>query len=138
VSGDEPAEPSSPAGVAPGGGLLRTTVALVAAQGFLLVAIAGFYVVEMVVATASTLLGAALSALLALLAGVALLAVARGLHRGRRWARSPALLTQLLLVPVAVELLAGPGWYVGGPLLAWALAVAVLLFLPGVARHLRD
>lgn len=111
---------------------------LVAAQGFLLVAIAGFYVVEMVVATASTLLGAALSALLSLLAGAALLAVARGLHRGRRWARSPALLTQLLLVPVAVELLQGPGWYVGGPLLVWAVAVAVLLFLPGVARHLRD
>lgn len=41
------------------------------------------------------------------LAGVALVAVAAGLITGRRWARSPAIVTQLLLLPVVYSLL-GP------------------------------
>ena len=42
-----------------------------------------------------------------LLIGGAVLAVGVGLLRGRRWARSPAIVTQLLLLPVVYSLLGG-------------------------------
>jgi hypothetical protein len=117
---------------------LRLTVALVALQGLGLLGVAAFYVVEMFVATTTDLAAAAVAAGLAALAGTGLLLVARGLARGRRWARSPALLTQLLIAPVAVGLVQGGRWYVGVPLLLWAVGVAVLLFTPAVGAALED
>jgi O-antigen/teichoic acid export membrane protein len=111
---------------------LQTVAALVAAQGALLVGIAGFYVVELVVATATDVARALVSALLALVAGVGLWQVGRGLFRGRRWARSPALVTNLILLPVAIGLLQGGRWYLGVPLLTAAVAVVVLLFTSSV------
>jgi len=65
----------------------------------------------------------------------ALLAVCvRGLWRGRRWARSPVIMWQILLVVLAL------GWYGADPS-AWALVVVGIavvigigLLLPGVVR----
>jgi len=81
---------------------------------------------------------AVVAALLTLLAGLGLLAVARGLRRARRWARAPALVTQLLALPVAVGLVQGGRWYVGVPLILWALGVLALLFTPAVGEVLED
>ena len=75
---------------------------------------------------------------LAAVSAVGLWLVARGLFRGRRWARSPALVTNLLVLPVAVGLVQGGRWYVGGPLLCWALAVLVLLFAPATSAALDE
>jgi hypothetical protein len=111
---------------------------LVALQAVGLVGIAVFYVVEMVVATASDQGRAAVAALLALVCGLGLALVARGLARARRWARSPALVTELLVAPVALGLVQGGRWYVGLPLLVWAAAVLVLLFTPAVAASLEE
>jgi hypothetical protein len=97
-----------------------------------------FYVVELAVATTSNVDRALVTTLLALLAGAGLLLAGRGLARGRRWARSPALVTNLILVPVAVGLLQSGRWYVGTPLLAWAAAVVVLLFTKRVNDALED
>ena len=64
----------------------------------------------------------------------ALLLAARGLWHGRRWARSPVIMWQILLVVLAL------GWYGADPS-AWALVVVgiavvigVGLLLPGVVR----
>jgi hypothetical protein len=111
---------------------------LVVLQSLGLVGIAVFYVVEMVVATTSDQGRAAVAALLALVCGVGLGLVGRGLARGRRWARSPALVTQLLVAPVALGLIQGGRWYVGLPLLGWAAAVLVLLFHPAVSAALEE
>jgi hypothetical protein len=122
--------------------LPRTPVAvvgvLVGLQGLGLVAIASFYLAQLVVATAEDLVRALVTALLALLAGVGLLLVARGLLQGRVWARSPALVTNLILVPVAIGLLQGGRWLVGVPLLAAAATVVVLLFAPAVSAALDE
>jgi uncharacterized membrane protein len=107
---------------------LALVAGLVGLEGAGLVAITVFYVVELVVASASDVTAALVTALLALAAAVGLLLVARGLQRRRRWARSPALVANLIMVPVAVGLLQGGRWYVGLPLLAWAAVVVVLLF----------
>jgi hypothetical protein len=117
---------------------LVVLVALVAGQGIGLVGLAAFFLVEVIVATPTSAARAVMAALLTLLAGLGLLAVARGLRRARRWARAPALVTQLLAVPVAVGLLQGGRWYVGVPLLLWALVVLALLFTPAVAEVLEE
>jgi hypothetical protein len=111
---------------------------VVAAQGVLLAGVAVFYVVELGVATASDVTGALVSAGLALLAAVGLLLVGRGLFRAGRWARSPALVTNLILVPVAIGLLQGGRWYLGVPLLAAAAVVVVLLFSSSVNATLDE
>lgn len=63
-----------------------------------------------------------------LLLGGAVLAVGAGLLRGRRWARSPAIVTQLLLLPVVYSLL-GPSRQVLLGVLAgaWVLSTFMLL-----------
>ena len=111
---------------------------LVLAQGGLLVGIAVFYAVELAVATAADVTRALVSAGLTLLAGAGLLQVGRGLLRARRWARSPALVTNLILVPVAVGLLQGGRWYLGVPLIAAAATVVVLLFSSSVNASLEE
>lgn len=117
---------------------LQIVAGLVGLQGALLVGIAVFYVVELVVATATDVTRALVSAGLALLAGGGLLLVGRGLLRARRWARSPALVTNLILLPVAVGLLQGGRWYAGVPLLAAAGVVVVLLFSSSVNATLEE
>ena len=117
---------------------LRIVTGLVAAQGVGLLVVPVFYAVELVVADTADVIGAALTAGLAAVAGAALLAVARGLARAGSWARSPALVTQLLLVPVTSYLLLGGRAVLGLALLGWAAAVIVLLFWPTVSRALQE
>jgi hypothetical protein len=117
---------------------LQAVAGLVVAEGLLLVGIAVFYVVELAVATATDATRALVSAGLALLAAAGLLLVGRGLVRGGRWARSPALVTNLILVPVAIGLVQGDRWYLGVPLLVVAAAVVVLLFSSSVNATLEQ
>jgi len=53
------------------------------------------------------------------------------------WARSPALVAQLILAPVTTYLLRGGRPGVGLVLLGWAVSVLVLLFWPSVNAVLR-
>jgi hypothetical protein len=59
--------------------------------------------------------------------GVLLLAIARGVFRGRRWSRAPAVATQLILLPIAFSFRAEPTTWVAG-----AIAVAAIGTLVGV------
>ena len=120
------------------GSTLRACAALVGLQAVGLVAVAVFYLVELVVADTDDAVRALVTVGLALAAGVGLGLVARGLLHRRRWARSPALVTNLLVLPVAIGLLQGGRWYVGAPLLVWALAVLGLLFSPATAAALDE
>lgn len=60
--------------------------------------------------------------------GIALVAVAFGLLVGRRWARTPAIVTQLLLLPVVYSLL-GPSRQPLLGILAGALVVTAFMLL---------
>ena len=71
-----------------------------------------------------------LEAAFALIAGALLLQVARGLVRAAGWARSPAVVTQLLALPVGVGLVQGRVWWAAVPVLALAVAVLVAVFRP--------
>ena len=56
--------------------------------------------------------------------------VARGLRAGRRWTRTPALLTQLFTGIVAIYLLEAPRYEWGIPALLLAMAGVAMLFAP--------
>ena len=67
-------------------------------------------------------------AALALVGGAAMLKVAHGLATCAHWSRSPAVLTQLFLLPVAVSLVQSdqPQW--GYPLIAVGVCSLIALF----------
>ena len=105
-------------------------------QAALLAGLGAFVVAETLVATTTDVVRALVAAGLALASAAGLALVARGLLRRRRWARSPALVTNLIAVPVALGLVQGGRWYLGTPLAIWAVVVLVLLFLPSTDREL--
>jgi hypothetical protein len=117
---------------------LRACVGLVGLEAVGLLGVATFFGVELFVATPDDRVRALVAALLVLSAAVGLALVARGLAAGRRWARAPALVTNLLVLPVAFDVVRGGRWYVGVPLLLWALAVLVLLFAPSTDADLGE
>lgn len=117
---------------------LRACVGLVALEAIGLLAVTVFFVVELFVATPDDRGRALVAAVLVLAAAAGLALVARGLASGRRWARAPALVTNLLVLPVAADILRGGRWYVGVPLLLWAVAVLALLFAPATDAALDE
>ena len=117
---------------------VRAVVALVALQALTLVGIAIFYVVELAVASPDSVVTAAASALLVLVAGLGMALVTWGLARGRRWSRAPALVAELLLLPVGYEMSQGQRWWLGLLLLVWCGGIVVLLFNRDVSASLRD
>lgn len=108
---------------------LRTVVVLLAAEG-VGVLVGGLYVAiaplwrHVDTSLALTEVEAALIAA----TGAGLLWVARGLAGLRRWARSPAVLTQLLAVPVGVSLLQ-VGLTAYGAVVVAVPAIVLLLLL---------
>jgi hypothetical protein len=74
-----------------------------------------------------------------LVMGAALLAVGIGLLRGGRWARTPAIVAQLLLLPVVYSLLGGSQQLVLGILAgAFVLTTFLLLISERSGRWWRD
>lgn len=71
-----------------------------------------------------------LEAAFAVLVGVLVLLVARGLARVAGWSRSPAVVLQLLALPVGVGLAQGQVWYAALPVLLLAGSVLYLLATP--------
>lgn len=111
---------------------------LVLAECIALVVAAGWEAVASVTGVPDDPATAWVAVALGMLAAAGLLLVARGLARRRRWARSPALVTQLLLLPVGVSLLQSGRLALGGALLTVALAGVVLLLSPPAQRLLDD
>jgi hypothetical protein len=75
---------------------------------------------------------------LAALGAIGLGWVWRGLTRRRRWARSPAVLAQLLALPVSYNAFGNGAWWLGGPLLACAVVGLAGLFAPSTTNLLFD
>ena len=78
------------------------------------------------------------TAVLALVFGIGMLAVVRGLSRLRGWGRAPAIVMQILLLTIGIPLVQGGGTQliVGVPLTIAALASLVLLLTPSAGQAL--
>ena len=109
---------------------LRTAAALVGLEGAALVVIALVYGGAGLVGDPFDRTATLLEAAMAMAVGVLLLLVARGLARTAGWARSPAVVGQLLMLPVGVGLAQGRVWWAAVPVLVLAVAVLVALFTP--------
>ncbi len=79
-----------------------------------------------------------LEAGLAVLVGVLVLLIARGLNEVRGWARSPAVVVQLLALPVGYGLVQGRVWLAAVPVLGLALGVLFLLATAEARLAFRD
>ena len=101
--------------------------ALVAVEGLALVVLGVVYGAAGVLGDPFDRAATLLEAGLAVFAGVLVLLVARGLADVRGWARSPAVVLQLLALPVGYGLVQGRVWLAAVPVLG--LAGAVLFFL---------
>ena len=118
--------------------VVRRLAQLLALEGVLLALLAVGYAAVSAAGKPENLLGAELAALAALAAGCVLLLLARATARGRTWARSPAVVLNVLPLPVAVGLLQGGVWWVGLPLLALAATVLYLYATPAARVALRE
>ena len=107
---------------------MRPAAALVGVEGGALVGIGLVYGAAGVLGDPFDRTATLLEAAMALLVGVLLLLVARGLARTAGWARSPAVVAQLLMLPVGVGLVQGRVWWAAVPVLVLAVAVLVALF----------
>lgn len=112
---------------------LRIACIVIALEALALLGITGFLVIDAVAGNPDSVGGALLVAAAALLAGVGLGFCARGLWRLQPGARTPAVVLQLLALPVSYTMAFEAGRYAfGGPILVAALAVLYLLFTPPV------
>lgn len=94
-----------------------------ALEGLVLVALGVVYAVAGVLGDAESLAGAELGAALIAASGTLLVLIARALTRRRAWARSPAVVVQVLAVLTGLSLLPTGVW----PAAVGAIAVAVLV-----------
>ncbi|HET7798900.1 MAG TPA: hypothetical protein VFL38_00680 [Humibacillus xanthopallidus] len=85
----------------------RVAGALTALEGLVLLGFTVFYVVEMVSGATDNLSRAAVSTVLILVFGVGLLALARGWFGAADWPKTPTVLWNALLLPVAWSLREG-------------------------------
>ena len=100
---------------------------LVAVEGLALVVLGVGYGAAGLVGDPFDRTATLLEAGLAVLAGVLVLLVARGLADVRGWSRSPAVVVQLLALPVGVGLVQGQVWVAAVPVLLLAGSVLYLL-----------
>ena len=117
---------------------VRGLSVLLAVEGGALVLLGLGYAVVSALGSPESLAGAELAAAFAVAAGGVLGLLGRAVVRRRPWARTPALLLNLLAVPVAVGLLQAHVWAVGVPVLLVPLAALALLASPQVRAALRE
>ena len=109
---------------------LGRAAALVAVEGVALVVLGVVYGAAGLLGEPYDRVATLLEAGLAVLVGGLALAVARGLARAAGWARSPAVVLQLLAFPVGVGLLQGRVWFAAAPVLLLAAGVLFSLAAP--------
>jgi hypothetical protein len=109
--------------------LLRRLALLLAVEGALLVLL-GLGYGGMSLSDRSGRLAAELAAAFALVAGAGLLLLARAVSQSRAWARSPALVLNVLALPVGAGVVQAGLWWVGVPVLLLAGSVLYLLATP--------
>lgn len=123
-----PDKPASP-------GAVRGAGVIVAVQGTVAVAMAAVLLVRGIAGADQHLVNGLATAVWFMLVGVIVLAAGRALMAGKRWGRGLAVVTQLLLLPVAWYLAVDshrPGF--GIPAGMVALTALVLLFSPASVR----
>ncbi|MFC4112584.1 hypothetical protein [Nonomuraea zeae] len=110
---------------------------VVALEGLVAFGLGAFVAVETLTGAPDAVTTALAEAAFGLLVGAGLLWVAwGGLYKMERWGRSPAVLAQIFLLPVAVTLIQSDQPQLGIPLIVVALAGLVTLLAPPTTHAL--
>jgi predicted alternative tryptophan synthase beta-subunit len=117
---------------------LIAAAAVEALEGVAVLAVGLYVGVEAVAGSPNDLASAVVLALMAVAAGVGIIAVGRGLWQARRWGRAPALLTQIFAMIAAISMIQSRRPAVGGVLVVLAVAAAVALLSPPSSRALDE
>lgn len=107
--------------------LLVVPAVVVLLQGLVAVALGVLVGVDALRGGAENVPAAELMAAFGVVAGVCLVLVGRGLLLRRRWGRAPALVTQIICVPIAVAVVQAGQYVVGVALCALAVGAACCL-----------
>jgi predicted alternative tryptophan synthase beta-subunit len=117
---------------------LSAAAAVESLEGIALVAVGLYVGVEAVAGSPNDLTSAVVLALMAIAAGVGIVAVGRGLWQTRRWGRAPALLTQIFAVIAAISMIQSRRQAIGAVLIVLAVAGAAALLSPPSTRALDE
>jgi hypothetical protein len=117
---------------------LTTAAAIEALEGAALTVVGLYVGIEAIAGSPNDLASAVVLALMAVAAGVAIVAVGRGLWQARRWARAPALLTQIFALIAGISMIQSRRQVLGIVVIALAVAAAATLMSPPSARAIDD
>ncbi|WP_422771616.1 hypothetical protein ACN28C_00260 [Plantactinospora sp. WMMC1484] len=120
----------------PAPGPLRWAVWLLRAEGVGLALLTLFLLFELFTATATDLLSAVLVTAFAAGGAAALWLIGTALSRRRPAARAPAIVLQLMLLPIGYFMIQGGLAWLGGPLIVLGLLVVGLLISTATNRAL--
>ncbi|MGW0809599.1 hypothetical protein [Nonomuraea sp. NPDC002799] len=116
---------------------LLAAAAVVALEGLIALGLGVFVAVATLTGTPDDMTTAVAEAAFGVLIGAGLLWVAwGGLFKLERWGRSPGVLTQIFMVPIAVTLIQSDQPQLGIPLIVVALAGFVTLLAPPTTHAL--
>ncbi|MEV4804205.1 hypothetical protein AB0K18_29730 [Nonomuraea sp. NPDC049421] len=116
---------------------LLIAAAVVAVEGLVALGLGVFVAVETLTGRPDDMTTAVAEAVFGLLVGAGLLWVAwGGLFQMERWGRSPAVLTQIFMLPISVTLIQSDQPQLGIPLIVVALAGLVTLLAPPTTHAL--
>ncbi|KAB8184318.1 hypothetical protein FH608_048410 [Nonomuraea phyllanthi] len=116
---------------------LVIAAAIVALEGLVALGLGIYVAVETLVSTPGNLTTALAESAFGLLIGAGLLWVAwGGLFKMERWGRSPGVLTQIFMLPIAITLIQSDQAQLGIPLIVVALAGLAALLAPPTTHAL--
>jgi hypothetical protein len=107
-------------------------------EGIAIIGAGGYVAWETIVGQPRDLPSAIALAVIAIITGVLIVLVGRGLLQARRWSRAPAVITQMFVLIVAVPMVQGDQGAIGLPLVVGAVVGMVVLLMPETAQALAE
>jgi hypothetical protein len=117
---------------------LTTAAAIEALEGAALTVVGLYVGIEAIAGSPNDLASAVVLALMAVAAGVAIVAVGRGLWKARYLEAAPALLTQIFALIAGISMIQSRRQVLGIVVIALAVAAAATLMSPPSARAIDD
>lgn len=117
---------------------LSVAAVVEAVEGLALLGLGAFVAVESAVGRPADRLGAIALAIGGVLVGAGMIAIGLALWRTRRWGRSPAVLTQIFALIIAVSMLQSGQYPIGVALVAAAVVGGIALFSGPTIHALLD
>ncbi|MGW4643859.1 hypothetical protein ACWEN6_35440 [Sphaerisporangium sp. NPDC004334] len=113
---------------------LTVAAIVLAVEGAAAVLLGGYVGIETIIGAPADVSSSIFVAAFGVVAGAALLWVARGALKAARWSRAPGVVTQIFALPVAVSLVQSGQGVIGVPLGLAALAGLAALLAPATTR----